>query len=294
MNIKVMNLNKYYGNNHALKDVSFDISENGLYLLAGPNGSGKSTLMEIMAKIISADSGSVEYNAAITESEFKKKVGILFQQNGVRKNITVTEELEFVSEIFDKEIDINLYLHKFGLYEHRHKKSQRLSGGLQRKLLIASLFIQDYDIIFFDEPASGLDVQTRDFIWSVIKDYSTEKICIVSDHYLDQAASYCDQILLLSKGNLLFKGSKVSLLETFEYQTRIQSKKADEERISQKLEEFNIHYETVYSGLLVNFYIQKSVDQLDEGFKLEVEDTRNISVEDIYLYLSEKEVKLDA
>ncbi|MEF3840532.1 ABC transporter ATP-binding protein [Enterococcus faecalis] len=284
------NLNKYYGKNHVLKDISFEINGNGLYLLAGPNGSGKSTLMETLSNTITKDSGSVEYYSIVKETDFKNKVGILFQQNGIRKNITVIEELKFVSEIFSKKIDIEKYLHKFGLYEYRNKKSQRLSGGLQRRLLIATLFIQDYDIIFFDEPASGLDVQTRDFIWSIIKDYSYKKVCIVSDHYLDQAAEYCDQILLLKEGRLLFKGSKESLLNDFNYKTRIQSTKIDEEKTKKILRKLNITYEIVRSGLLVNFYIEQSFEKIEKEFK--TADIRNISVEDVYLYMSEKEVKL--
>lgn len=294
MDIKVTNLNKYYGKNHALKDVSFEISGKGLYLLAGPNGSGKSTLMEILTKMLDASSGTIEYSNKITESEFKDKVGILFQQNGVRKNITVEEELKFISDIFENKIDVDSYLHKFGLYEHRRKKSQRLSGGLQRKLLIALLFMQDYDIIFFDEPASGLDVQTRDFIWATIKDYSSEKICIVSDHYLNQAASYCDEILLLRKGELLFQGSKSSLLDNFKYQTRVQTKKTNEAELKQKLKKSGLNYETINTGLLVNFFIQSSLEKLNETFKADLADVRRISVEDIYLYLSEKEVALNA
>jgi len=289
MDIKVTDLNKNYGKNAALKNVSFEIAGNGLYLLAGPNGSGKTTLMEILTKMMSANSGTIEYNSSIEASTFRDKVGILFQQNGIRKNITVAEELKFVSHIFGKKIDVDAYLHKFGLYEHRNKKSQRLSGGLQRRLLIASIFIQDYDIIFFDEPASGLDVQTRDFIWSIIKEYSSEKICIVSDHYLNQAASYCDEILLLSKGELLFKGQKDDLLNNFKYQTRIQTKKDDEASISEELGKMGISYETVHSGLLVSFFLPAPIDHIQKAFKTDVADVRTVSVEDVYLYLSEKE-----
>jgi len=292
MDIKVTNLNKTYGTNQALKDVSFEISGNGLYLLAGPNGSGKSTLMEILTKMIPANSGTIEYNSSIKESEFKQKVGILFQQNGVRKNISVEEELRFISDIFGRKIDVPVYLKKFGLYEHRHKKSQKLSGGLQRKLLIASLFVQNYDIVFFDEPASGLDVQTRDFIWSTIKEYASEKICIVSDHYLNQAASYCDEILLLRKGQLLFKGKKDALLKDFGYQTRIQTKKEDEASIKEMLQMAKLKHEMIYTGSLVSFFVQAPMNETNEIFADNVADVRKISVEDVYLYLSEKEVAI--
>jgi ABC-type multidrug transport system ATPase subunit len=292
MDITVAKLNKRYGANEALKEVSFKLSGKGLYLLAGPNGSGKTTLMEIMTQMIPATSGSITYSDNITGTRFKERVGILFQQNGVRKNVTVTEELRFISEVFNKKIDIDVYLHKFGLYEHRNKKAQRLSGGLQRKLLVASIFMQDYDVVFFDEPASGLDVQTRDFIWSIIKEYSSEKMCIVSDHYLNQAASYCDEILLLRKGVLLFKGEKDVLLNNFEFGTRVQGKKADVDKIKELLDTKGLTYEVVYTGGFGSFFVRQTLENVAGLFKDNIADVRQVTVEDVYLYLSEKEATL--
>lgn len=290
MALKVIRINKFYGDNHAVKDVTFEISKSGLYLLAGPNGSGKTTLLEILAKILTPSSGDLIYPDIISEKEFKKKIGILLQQNCVRKNITVSEELSFVSRIFNRAIDLKAYLLKFELYEHRHKKSQKLSGGLQRRLLIATLLIPNYEVIFFDEPASGLDVQTRDFIWSVIREHGKKKICIVSDHYLNQAASYCNQLLLMSSGKLLFQGEISELLSRFQYKTRIQVKPEGETELKKILSTDNRIFEVIHSGVLANYFVKDEIKVIPKRIVEISENVRIVTVEDVYLYLAnEKE-----
>lgn len=287
MNLKVIELNKFYGNTHAVKDVSFELSKSGLYLLAGPNGSGKSTLMEMLTKIIKPSSGEIIYDKLLSEKNFKMKVGILLQENGIRKNITVEEELLFISRTFNKNIDLDSYLYKFELEEHRHKKSQKLSGGLQRRLLVATLFIPDYDIIFFDEPTSGLDVQTRDFIWSIIKEYSSEKVCIVSDHYLNQAASYSDFLLLMKSGELIFQGTIIELLTDFKYKTRIQGQAKNLKQVQNYLLANGKEFEIIQSGLFVNYFIKDEIDTLSKSLFEIGDNVRKITVEDVYLYLSD-------
>lgn len=289
MGIEVSNLTKKYGDNIALNNLSFNIQDKGLYLLAGPNGSGKTTLMEILTKIIKPSSGEISYGSNISSANFNDKIGILLQQSAIRKNLTVSEELKFVSDIFGKKLNIKDYIIRFGLEKYANTYSQRLSGGLQRRLLIATLFIPDFDILFFDEPASGLDVQSRDFIWSVIKECSREKICIVSDHYLNQAASYCDQILMLSKGNLIFEGATKKLLDDFQFNTRVQSLNGDNENIENKLNDYNYFYERLEVGARTTYYIKQETRLVKDCIDYSNHNIKEINIEDVYVYLSEKE-----
>lgn len=289
MLLKTVKLNKIYGEKVAVKDVSFEISQTGVYLLAGPNGSGKTTLMEMLVQMSRPSSGQLIYHQSLSGKDFKRKVGILLQQNSVRKHVTVAEEVRFVSRIFKRKLDLESYLRKFDLYEHRHQKCHKLSGGLQRRLLIATTLIPNYELIFFDEPASGLDVQTRDFIWSIIKEQGAKKICLVSDHYLNQAASYCDQLLLMSQGELVFQGAVSKLLSQFKFSTRIQVKSQFANQTKEILLANHQEFEELVSGGFTNYFVKENFNAITKNLIAISENVRRVTVEDVYLALAREQ-----
>lgn len=284
--IVVEHVRKTYGKKNALEDIHFHITNPGVYLLAGPNGSGKTTLIEILAGLRQATSGNIKLNGFHPGSvEAKQHVGFLCQQNNLRKNCTVREELVFIKQLFDKqEVDDIAYLKQFDLEDYYEYKTKKLSGGLQRRLLIAMTFMANQDIIILDEPVSGLDTNNRDEIWNAIKEYSKDKIVVVSDHYLNQAAVYSDYIFMMDRGNMIIGDYKEKILDRIDYQKVVRVKKKGFDEIQKAVEQHCSQFTIKNSGSVYHIFIKDYTSDLEMFLQDKRVDIRNLDLEDIYFY----------
>ncbi|TLF39668.1 ABC transporter ATP-binding protein [Lacticaseibacillus zeae] len=198
--LRIDHAKKVYKKRTAIFDASMSFNGNGLYLIAGPNGSGKTTLLESIVGLRRLSSGSivVEPNSA--------KIAFLFQENNLRKLNTVREEFQLVLKLYQRNISERQVADQYQLTEFLDTRTVNLSGGTKRRVLIAMTLMTEAPIVILDEPASGLDTFNRKEIWNLIKQYGKNHLVIVSDHYLNQAADYCDFVYMLHAGRIVESG----------------------------------------------------------------------------------------
>ncbi len=205
--IKIENLNKYYGKLHALKDVSLEIEKNSLFGLLGINGAGKTTLIKILTCLSLPQSGKAEIEGiSVTENpdEIKKIVDVSPQETAVAPNLTVKENLEFFASLYgmnDKEY-LSSIVEAFSLDEVLNRKTKTLSGGWKRRVSIAIGIISKPKILFLDEPTLGLDVIARRELWKIIRKLKGEITIILTTHYLEEAEALCDKVAIMAKGRV--------------------------------------------------------------------------------------------
>ena len=210
--IKIENLNKYYGKIHALKDVSLEIEKNSLFGLLGINGAGKTTLIKILTCLSLPQSGKAEIEGvSVTENpdEIKKIVDVSPQETAVAPNLTVGETLRFFAEIYGitDEKYINNIVKSFNLDEDIRQKAKTLSGGWKRRLSIAIGLISKPKILFLDDPTLGLDVIARRELWKIIRSLKGIITIILTTHYLEEAEALCDKVAIMAKGNVMAAGT---------------------------------------------------------------------------------------
>ncbi|MBO0481262.1 ABC transporter ATP-binding protein [Candidatus Enterococcus courvalinii] len=286
MAVTIKNLFKSYKSNVVLKNINIRVNKPGIYLIAGPNGSGKSTLLEIIVGLRAQTSGEVKIMGASANSiEAKKRIGFMSQQNSLRRNCYVYEEIQMIMKLFGiKNVDMNLYLEKYGLEKYLKYKTKKLSGGTKRRLLVAMTLLASQDIIILDEPVSGLDSFSRNEIWNMITEVSQDRMVIVSDHYLNQAAQYSDYIFLLDNGKLILEGSLKELRSKTNKTHVVKIRRDKHEIVEYELKKRGVEYELKVSGTLYSYYIgmEKKVSHFnfeDEGYRITYLD-----FEDIYFY----------
>lgn len=288
MKVAIENVVKTYDKS-VLQNVSLNIDKPGVYLIAGPNGSGKTTLLEIIAGLRKADSGTIRVNGFQNGSmEAKKCLGFLCQQNGLRKTIKLREEMQLVKEIFGKEIDDIEYLSRFELQDYYNKRTSTLSGGTKRRFLTAMLFLAQQDIVVLDEPASGLDTYSRDEIWNTVSEYGREHIVIVSDHYLNQARLYSDEIILLDTGKIIANGSFEQIRQMCPCEKLVKVRREQLNSAKNIIEASNVKYEVKTSGTVCNIYLKNNSAAVLEELAKHKLASRDPDLEDIYFYLTGK------
>lgn len=288
MNIIVRNVNKIY-QKPVLQDISLRFEQPGVYLIAGPNGSGKTTLLEIIAGLRKPDSGTVAVNGNPCGSmRAKQNLGFLCQQNGLRKTIKLKEEMHFIKEVFDVDVDDMEYLEKFNLQEYYKNRTRTLSGGTQRRFLTAMLFLAEQDIVILDEPASGLDTYSRDEIWNTISEYGKEHIVIVSDHYLNQARQYSDKIILLDQGKIIANDNFEGIKGVCKSEKLIKVRKEHFKSVQAVIDEIGAEYEVKVSGTVYNIYLKNKVLQILAALAEQKITAHDLDLEDIYFYMTGK------
>ena len=245
--IIVSGLTKIYEKNTEpiLNDISFKLYQDEIFALLGQNGEGKSTFVSILTGLKQATSGSIIYQKdkespkleILTNKGIKsirKKMGICNQNNIILyEDLTVSENLEIFSEFKSEEkIDIGPIISEliqdFNLQEKANYKVSKLSGGEKRKLVIASAFCGESEIIILDEPTGGIDLITKKEIWEALKKRKQNKIILLITHYMDEAWELADRCGILKNGKIIFNNDKDMLTKTYGKYINIQiNKKID-------------------------------------------------------------------
>ncbi|MBL4911456.1 MAG: ABC transporter ATP-binding protein [Alteromonadaceae bacterium] len=217
--ITVNNLVKHYQINKknivkAVDGVSFTIKAGHCFGLLGPNGAGKTTTIEILEGIISASSGEVLYHGEALNKNIASKIGIQFQHTALQDFLTVQETLNLFSSFYDHTIAQQTLVEMCDLQDFLNRNNRLLSGGQKQRLLLALALINDPDIVFLDEPTTGLDPQARRNFWQLIKNIKAQhKTIILTTHYMDEAEHVCDEIAVMDKGKLIEQGTPPQLLQ---------------------------------------------------------------------------------
>ncbi len=228
--IEVRGLTKHYGALTAVDNVDLAVPEGICFGLLGPNGAGKTTMIEIMEGIRAPTAGTVSYRGGPLDSTYRDRVGIQFQQTALQQYITVRETLHTFGRLYSKRRDLDELIAMCDLADLMDRDNQKLSGGQRQRMLLALALINDPDVIFLDEPTTGLDPQARRNFWSLIGKIKEERrTVILTTHYMDEAEHLSDEIAIMDRGRIIARDTPRGLIEShFEgVFVRIPTPKAD-------------------------------------------------------------------
>lgn len=214
--IETKQLNKFYKNLHALKDINLGIKENELFGLLGVNGAGKTTLIKILTCLSKQTSGEAYvhgFSVKDNPEKVKEIVDVSPQETAVAHNLTVRENLDFFASLYNTrdEAYISSVVNAFSLEEVENQRAKTLSGGWKRRLSIAIGLISKPKILFLDEPTLGLDVIARRELWKIINNMKGKITIILTTHYLEEAEALCDRVAVMAKGKVKAIGTPAEL-----------------------------------------------------------------------------------
>lgn len=207
--VSVSHIDKTYGKVHALKDLSFTVDEGELYGIIGPDGAGKTTLFRILATLMRADKGTAEVAGCDVVKDYRKIRNIIGYMPGrfsLYQDLTVEENLKFFATVFNTTIQENYHLIE-DIYKQiepfKHRKAGKLSGGMKQKLALSCALIHKPEVLFLDEPTTGVDPVSRKEFWGMLLKLKRQGITIlVSTPYMDEA-TLCDRIALMQEGRFI-------------------------------------------------------------------------------------------
>lgn len=209
MSIEINNLFKYYGEQAAVKNVSFSIPKGQVVGFLGPNGAGKSTTMKIITGFIPASEGSVSVCGIPVDTnnlKTRQKIGYLPENNPLYTDMYVREYLEFVGRIYkikNLKQRVNEMIDLVGLGMEQHKKIEALSKGYKQRVGLAQAIIHDPEVLILDEPTSGLDPNQLVEIRELIKNIGKEKTVLLSTHIMQEVEAICQRVLIIKQGVLV-------------------------------------------------------------------------------------------
>lgn len=225
MSIEVKNLFKYYGEQAAVKDVSFTVHSGEIVGFLGPNGAGKSTTMKIITGFISASSGEVKVCGMpvdVDSLETRKKIGYLPENNPLYLDMYVKEYLEFVGNIYKiKNVRqrVEEMIKSVGLELEQNKTIGMLSKGYRQRVGLAAAIIHDPEVLILDEPTSGLDPNQLVEIRELIKSIGKKKTVILSTHIMQEVEAICDRVVIINKGVIVADNKASELQKQQAFQT---------------------------------------------------------------------------
>ena len=212
--LQIKNLVKHYPSVKAVNGINITLQAGICFGLLGPNGAGKTTTVEILEGINHATSGEILYKGKPLGDQFRKEAGIMFQSTALQDFITVRETLEMFSNFYPEHADLDNLIIRCNLTEYLDQDNRELSGGQRQRLLLAIALVNNPDIIFLDEPTTGLDPQARRNFWDLINDIKAEgKTIVLTTHYMDEAYNLCDEIAIMDHGKIIAQGTPKFLLE---------------------------------------------------------------------------------
>ena len=205
--IEVENLRKTYGDLKAVDDVSFSVKQGEIFGLLGPNGAGKTTTLEMIEGLRKIDSGQVEVAGVDVDekpNEVKSQIGVQLQSSSFFDYLNLKELLVLFGNLYQRKVDPDKLLKNVELTEKGKSYVKHLSGGQQQRFSIASALVNDPQVLFLDEPTTGLDPQARRHLWGLIqKIRDTGKTIVLTTHYMDEAEILCNRVAIIDKGNIL-------------------------------------------------------------------------------------------
>ena len=214
--LQVTSLRKVYGNVAAVDDVSFEVERGSVFCIIGPNGAGKTTAIECLEGLRQPDGGSVlvaGLEPIADRARLAHKIGVQLQEVGIPPRMKAREALRLFAALYRTPISLSELRDELGLDESLSKQYGSLSGGQKRRLNIALALVGDPEIVFLDEPTTGLDPEYRFRFWEYLRRQNARGMTVVATtHYLEEAREYCDAVLLLNEGRIVTSGPPERLI----------------------------------------------------------------------------------
>jgi ABC-2 type transport system ATP-binding protein len=208
---------KRYGSVAAVDGLSLSVARGECFGLLGPNGAGKTTTIEILEGLLQPDAGRVEVlglSWARDEAELRQRLGIQLQETQLAEKLTVEETVQLFRAFYREGPGVDELLEVVELDAKRHAWAGKLSGGQRQRLSVACALAGDPDILFLDEPTTGLDPQSRRQLWNVLGRFRAQGGTVVlTTHYMDEAEALCDRVAIVDHGRIIVEGPPADLIK---------------------------------------------------------------------------------
>ncbi len=211
--LEVRDLVKRFGDIRAVDRISFAIPRGICFGLLGPNGAGKTTTIEVIEGIRSPSAGEILYKGKPRDASFHQEVGIQFQHTELLAFLTIKETLHTFARFYQNQADFDKLVATCDLAALLDQRNDRISGGQKQRVLLAMALINDPELVFLDEPSTGLDPQARRNLWRIVQAIRDQgKTLILTTHYMEEAEFLCDTIAIVDKGRIIAQGTPDRLI----------------------------------------------------------------------------------
>jgi len=307
--IDISNLKKYFAEVKALDGINFSVKKGIIFGMLGPNGAGKTTTIETMTGLYQRDEGEISILGLDPERSLKtlqKKMGVQLQSPSLFPRLKVVEILNLFASFYQNPLKISNVLSQIGLQNKKDSWVKKLSGGQKHRLAVGLAMISNGELIFLDEPTTGLDPQARQDLWNVIKNLKAEgKTVFLTTHYMDEAQKLCDDLVILDKGKIIAHGSPEKLINDYFKDRVIELEdmglnNSFKERIKKEVFYNRLSFEEKKGHvLLYSDQIDKtlkSLFQLADNYERELNDVviRKATLEDVFLKITGREYRDEA
>ncbi|SDM90463.1 ABC transporter ATP-binding protein [Bacillus sp. OK048] len=303
--LEVKNLQKSFGAIRAVQDISFSVEAGEVFTIIGPNGAGKTTTLEMIEGLVTPDQGEIHFgdmNWGHHAVAIKMKIGVQPQSSAMFDLLTPEENLELFATFYEKARPTEEILKLINLTEHRKNQVKKLSGGQRQRLAIGLAMISDPDIIFLDEPTTGLDPQARRNIWDIILELKKlGKTTILTTHYMEEAEKLSDRVCIVDQGSIVAIDTPSALIEKLTKEREVRLSFLDGEEAAAAADVFASNFESVSrterEGTTLKLWTIKPEDTLLDLFKFTKEkeyqveqvSIREMSLEDVFIAFTGKE-----
>jgi ABC-2 type transport system ATP-binding protein len=216
--IEVKGLVKRFGDVVAVNGIDLDIRRGECLGLLGPNGAGKTTTVEILEGLQQATSGEVRLLGLRWETDaraLRQRIGMTLQETRLVDQLTVEEMIRMFASFYPRPLEVETLIGLVQLGEKRHARVGKLSGGQRQRVALALGLVGDPDLLFLDEPTTGLDPQSRRSLWDVVAQLKARgRTVVLTTHYMDEAEVLCDRLVIIDHGQVIARGTPQDIIAT--------------------------------------------------------------------------------
>ncbi len=299
--IKVSKLSKAYGKIQAVDDISFGVDKGTMFAFLGPNGAGKSTTIDMISTISSIDSGTVKiagFEVGKEDDKIHNLIGVVFQDGVLDPVLTIRENLEIRGSLYKlkgkKLADaIQTATDTTGVTDLLTRKYGSLSGGQKRRCDIARALIHMPQILFLDEPTTGLDPQTRNYVWETIFRLrkETDLTIFLTTHYMEEVIN-ADDVVVIDNGKIVAEGTPAELKEKYT-SDRLVINSINPQAAVAKLQKFNFIYDVKENKISVKLDSTISAVSILGALKEDMQsfEVTTGSMDDVFINITGKEIR---
>jgi len=297
--VTARDITKSFGSLEAVKGISFDVHQKECYGFLGPNGAGKTTAIRMVYCYTPLSSGSLNVfgsDVSRDSRKIKSMVGVVPQNNNLDPDLNVIENLLVYSRYFDipravAEHRARQLLQFLSIDERRKEQVELLSGGMQRRLIIARALINEPKLLILDEPTTGLDPQARHLIWQRLRELKTQGVTmILTTHYMEEAQQLCDRVALMDSGRIVEEGRPQELISRYAGKEVFQVRRIDVKPVLSMLDGLDFTHEIAGDTIFIYSDNSPEIGKRLIGMDNVEVLHRPANLEDVFFRLTGKEL----
>jgi ABC-2 type transport system ATP-binding protein len=303
--LEVKGLRKAFGSVVAVEEISFVVEAGEVFTIIGPNGAGKTTTLEMIEGLQPPDEGTILIDGMTWDKDAEKikyKIGVQPQSGALFELLTVEENLDLFASFYPRPKQAQEVLEMINLTDHRDKRVKSLSGGQRQRLAIGLAMISDPQLIFLDEPTTGLDPQARRNIWDIIlRLKELDKTTILTTHYMEEAEKLSDRVCIVDQGRIVTLDTPAALIDRLTKEREVRLSFLDGEEATIETEKLALTQPTVVrtsrEGTALKLWSIQPEETLyglfgftkERGYRVEQVSIREMSLEDVFIAFTGKE-----